>query len=119
MAHKQNNQTTRECKVIECTPLAETPLPEVSDYFQNYRHKRINGELVAHQCLYCPYLDTSKEELYAHCVAAHPDYPILIYTGISPRHSVNGHKDDNEIIEEIKIAKKRSFDGLSKYCFCF
>ncbi|CAG2162296.1 unnamed protein product [Oppiella nova] len=108
-----NQQTIKECKVIECTQLADTAVPDADHYFENYKHKRLNGELNAYQCLYCPYLDTSKEELYAHCVAAHPDFPILIYTGINARHSVNGDKDDNEMSEAImksKTAKKRSFD---------
>ena len=107
--HKQN-QTIRECKVLECTPLTDSPLPEPDHYFQNYSHEQLNGELMANQCVYCPYMDANREELYAHCVAAHPDYPILIYPGISPRHATNGHKED-EMVNVDKVAKKRTFDG--------
>ncbi|XP_054165968.1 uncharacterized protein LOC128963482 [Oppia nitens] len=103
----------KECKILECTQLAETEVPDVDYFYHKYRYKRLNSELNAHQCLYCPYMDTNKEELYAHSVAAHPDYPIMVYIGINTRRSVNGEKEDHELSEakvKIKATKKRSFD---------
>ncbi len=104
------------CKILECTQLADKPVPDVQYFYDNYRHERINRELMANQCLYCPYVDTSDDELYAHSVAAHPDYPIMIYSGITPKQTINGNDRDGkplkDSIDRKRSAKKRSFDGL-------
>jgi hypothetical protein len=63
-------------------------------------------------------MDNTCGELYAHCVAAHADYPILIY---APNHDLNGVDNDDTDIEDEEgvnenekksiIRRKRSIEG--------
>ncbi len=110
------NQTSdkgfKECKIIECTQLTETPKPDIDYYFNTFKDKRINEELSTYQCVYCNYLDTNKEELFAHSVAAHPDYPILFYSGINDRDSGYDNSDTTDSQPNKRKTTKRTFDGI-------
>ena len=74
------------CKIIECLPYTEgssdTQIPDVYNHYVKYKTERLNNEYNQeknYQCLYCPFMNTSKNIVIEHCVHKHPDYHILYY----------------------------------------
>lgn len=99
-----NTDDIKHCKIIECSPLTNEKQPDLIDYYNNYKHERINSNLNMIQCCFCDYLDNDRNEVYAHCVAAHPDYPIIVFNGNEELSEAPTDATENR-------PRKRSNDG--------